>query len=738
MNRTNHPSILAIFFLSFFFVKMASAQDFPRDTTYTIYSNHQKLQKKFPFVTPIAPQQLQYVKGQTEVVYRTLGNRNLHLDIFYPAHKNWRKYPGVLLIHGGGWSSGSKAHQVPMAQQLAARGYVAAAVEYRLSPEAPYPAAVHDLKVAVQWLRAHAADYNLDPDKIAALGCSAGAQLASLLGTTNGLRRFEEKAALSDYPSDVQAVVNIDGIVSFVHSEAGAEGSAASKWLGGSRTDAYATWKDASPLEYVNGHTPPFAFINSAVPRFHAGRDDMVKRLDSLGIYSEVHTIADTPHSFWLVHPWFETTLDFTVQFLDKVFKAPAIAAFPGAEGGGKYVTGGRGGKVITVTNLNDSGPGSLRAAIEAEYPRIIVFAVSGTIALQSTLRILSGDLTIAGQSAPGDGICVRNYNVNIDADNVIIRYMRFRLGNEAGQQTDALSCLRRKDILVDHCSMSWSVDETASLYDTENLTVQWCLISESLDHSVHVKGEHGYGGIWGGNNATFHHNLLAHHTSRNPRFCGSRYHHHPEWEVVDFRNNVIFNWGHNNVYGGEQGNYNIVNNYYKAGPATNKKVRNRIVNPSSPLGKYYVAGNYVDGFPEITANNWSGGVQCENVDSTYSAAPIPMRVALPEQSAREAYEAVLTHAGASLVRDALDARIVGEVRSGAPTYGNGMIDSQEKVGGWPNLQSRPAPPDRDHDGMPDTWEQTHGLRPDQDDAALFTLDKGYTNVEVYLNGLAE
>ncbi len=413
-----------------------------------------------------------------------------------------------------------------------------------------------------------------------------------------------------------------------------------------------------------------------------------------------------------------------------------AQLAFPGAEGCGKYTTGGRGGKVLIVTNLNDSGPGSFREAVEAEGPRTVVFSVAGTIALQSPLRVRNGDLTIAGQTAPCGGICIKNYNVRLYADNIIIRYMRFRLGDEARQQDDALSCIRQKNILVDHCSFSWSTDECLSIYDTENLTVQWCIISESLNKSVHEKGEHGYGGIWGGNHATFHHNLFAHHSSRNPRFCGSRYHHHPEWEVVDFRNNVIFNWGHNSAYGGEQGHYNMVNNYYKAGPATSQKVSNRIVNPLSPYGKFYVAGNYIENYPKISADNWAGGVHCPDKDSARSEQAFPMRVEVPTKPAQAVFDDVLEHAGAVLHRDVLDTRIVREVRSGKPTFGDGIIDTQATVGGWPNLQTGTSPQDLDSDGMPDTWEKARGLDPDRDDSALKTLEAGYTNLEVYLNEL--
>lgn len=726
--------------LGFFTAGITRAQlpELPRDTSYTIHSNYVKLKKKYPFIKPIAPDLPERVLARQNVTYKEIAGRPLRLDIFYPGPESKKKHPGVLLIHGGGWSSGSKAHQVPMAQQLAKNGYVAAAVEYRLSPEAPYPAAVQDLKEALRWLRANAAGFNLDTGKIAVLGCSAGAQLASLLGVTGSMGKFDGPTAFPNCSASVQAVLNIDGIVSFIHPEADAEGTAAAKWLGGTRQTAWENWREASPLEYAGAGTPPFLFINSATPRFHAGRDDMIKILDRSGIYSEVHTLPETPHSFWLAHPWFETTLEYTRRFLDKVFDSPAIPAFPGAEGCGKYTTGGRGGRVLIVSNLNDDGPGSLRAAVSADGPRIVAFSVSGTIELKSILHIRSGDLTIAGQSAPGGGICLRNYSLRIEADNVIVRYLRFRMGDEAAQQDDALSCLRRKNIIIDHCSMSWSTDECASLYDTENLSLQWCILSESLNRSVHQKGEHGYGGIWGGNHASFHHNLLAHHTSRNPRFCGARYHHRPDWEVVDFRNNVIFNWEHNSAYGGEEGHYNMVNNYYKAGPATNKKVRNRIVNPSAPFGKFYVADNYVDGFPGISRDNWAGGVQCSHPDSAFAAKPFPMRVEIPHETAEQAYRAVLDRAGASMFRDAADTRIVAEVRSGKPGFANGIIDSQKTVGGWPDLPAAIPYADSDRDGMPDHWEQSHGLDPNRDDSAMYTLDKAYTNVEMYLNGLTE
>lgn len=432
------------------------------------------------------------------------------------------------------------------------------------------------------------------------------------------------------------------------------------------------------------------------------------------------------------------------------------VLAFPTAEGYGRFTTGGRGGRVFIVDSLEDdkNKPGTFRYAVEQSGPRTIVFEVSGNIELKSTLKITNGDLTIAGQTAPGDGICIKNYPVQIDADNVIIRFLRFRLGDEMQEEADAFWGRRRKNIIIDHCSMSWSVDETASFYDNTFFTMQWCIISESLYNSVHGKGKHGYGGIWGGKGATFHHNLLAHHSSRNPRFCGSRYHGNPEAEGVDFRNNVIYNWGSNSAYGGEGGYYNIVANYYKPGPATKSNVKSRIVNPSAPasdnqypaIGKWYVAGNYMEGNAGVTADNWAGvhpdsGISKQSIHlaSPFPAAPVKT------QTAQEAYELVLANAGAIKPRrDNVDSRIVEEVRNGTATYGGtygaglGIIDTQATVGGWPVLQSGTAPADSDRDGMPDEWELKHGLNPNDpaDRNGDFNGD-GYTNLEKYLNELA-
>ncbi|MEX0987883.1 MAG: T9SS type A sorting domain-containing protein [Bacteroidales bacterium] len=424
--------------------------------------------------------------------------------------------------------------------------------------------------------------------------------------------------------------------------------------------------------------------------------------------------------------------------------------AFPGAEGFGAMTTGGRGGAVIMVTNLNDYGQGSLRSAIQASGPRTIIFRVSGTIELESELRINNGNITIAGQTAPGDGICIRNFPLIIDADNVIIRFIRSRHGDQTGSQNDAMFGREQQNIIIDHCSMSWSVDECGSFYDNKNFSLQYCLLSESLYSSIHDKGNHGYGGIWGGQGASFHHNLLAHHSSRNPRFNGSRYSGEPTLELVDYRNNVIYNWGSNSAYGGEAGNHNIVANYYKYGPATAVSKRDRIVEPYSNengFGTYYIAGNVTEGYPATTDDNWLGvdGITLAEKELIKLENPLEAPALTPHNAA-EAFEHVMSRAGAILPkRDPIDARIICETVTGTAQYGGnyavgqGIIDSQGTVGGWPILESTPPPDDTDKDGMPDDWEDANGLN--KNDPADRNGDDdgdGYTNLEAYLNELVE
>jgi hypothetical protein len=291
---------------------------------------------------------------------------------------------------------------------------------------------------------------------------------------------------------------------------------------------------------------------------------------------------------------------------------------------------------------------------------------------------------------------------------------------------------------------MSWSVDEAASFYDNENFTLQWCLVSESLFAAGHPKGEHGYGGIWGGKGATFHHNLLASHTSRLPRFCGARYHPDTrETEIVDFRNNVIFNWGFNSSYGGELGQHNMVNNYYRPGPATRKDVTSRILEPFDSLGVWYLSGNIMEGSREVTADNWKG-VEGDyaGVPAIRAVCPFPFAPVRTER-ARSAYRAVLKGAGATLPRrDSHDKRIINETKSGHCAYGDsygagtGIIDSQDSVGGWPLLQTYNIQTDSDMDGMPDAWERKKGLNPVDPEDLNSLSDPGYTMLEEYINSL--
>ena len=466
------------------------------------------------------------------------------------------------------------------------------------------------------------------------------------------------------------------------------------------------------------------------------------------------------------------------------VFAQEKTPAFPSAEGFGRYTTGGRCGDVYHVTSLADDGSaGTLRWACSQKGVKTIVFDVSGTIHLKSALDISIGNVTIAGQTAPGDGICVADYPVAIKANNVIVRYMRFRLGNnnvtvDGADGWDGFGGFDHQDWMIDHCSVSWSIDECLSVLGNKNTTVQWCLAAQSLVNAGHSKGAHGYGGNWGGSGASFHHNLLAHHGSRTPRL-GPR----PTTQLderMDMRNNVIYNFGGNGCYGGEGMTVNIVNNYYKPGPGSpsgNKGYRiagigvrnNKYVEtypayaPALHLwGKYYVTGNYNSKYDQVNNDNWTYGIinqidasgcdgtfTAETKDSIKLAEPMDF-VLTTTHTADDAYNKVLDYAGASLHRDSFDALMVSDTRNGVASFtGSGLskgfvnsqndnkpADADDSWSAWPTLASAEAPTDTDGDGMPDEWEIANGLdATDPNDGKTIGAD-GYSNLENYLNSL--
>jgi hypothetical protein len=438
------------------------------------------------------------------------------------------------------------------------------------------------------------------------------------------------------------------------------------------------------------------------------------------------------------------------------------VIAFPGAEGFGKFVTGGRGGQVLKVTNLNDSGEGSLRAAIETRGPRIIVFEVSGNIKLKDVLRIRHPDLTIAGQTAPGDGITVQNFPLVVESSsNIIIRYIRSRLGDLAPKEYDAMSILRSSGVIADHCSVSWGTDESFSIKSSVDVTVQNCIISEGLNLSIHPKGEHGFGSLVSGNRISFYQNLWAHFTLRNPYLSGNG----PE-DIFDLRNNVIYNWGFRPSDGGANAYMNFYNNYYKPGPASYAKgdwtPENFLIgtmsdNDPSTYGKFYLEGNELEG-KTLNKEQWLG-VRLENTSNTekyletlknkdQSGNLVPIEIPKDLYSeiipAKTSFQSILNHAGASLKRDVIDVRIIQETKDGKITFKGsktnllGIIDSQKDVGGWPALKSSPTPTDSDGDGIPDDWESGNGLDPNIPNDKEFNLSPYYTDIEVYVNSLVQ
>ncbi len=481
---------------------------------------------------------------------------------------------------------------------------------------------------------------------------------------------------------------------------------------------------------------------------------------------------------------------------------ARPVPAFPGAEGGGMFASGGRGGRVLVVDKLSDDGSeGTLRWAVGQEGPRIVVFATGGLIELGKDLWIKNPDITIAGQTAPAPGICIKGYTTHVAADNVIIRYMRFRMGGENKAGTEEGDVLTgkydRSRIIIDHCSISWGTDENASFYTNSDFTMQWCIISEALRLAGHSKGAHGFGGIWGGCNASFHHNLLAHNDNRNPRFdpgrkAGKRNRSKMLSNVVDFRNNVIYNWGRNVAYGGEAMKINLVGNYYKAGQASSADGKllglDCETEKGSPIrgvwGKVYLDGNIYDVQDGHTSRTTLDNVKYGLIEpgnerlraldkkerkALVAKEPLPC-TAVTTQDAHSAYEAVLDCAGCSNHRDRIDSRIVDEVRTrsahfhGSDSH-NGIAEDKSgfnwKSKGYPKpgiidspydtqpqlatadwnpwscyKSSGKAPRDSDGDGMPDKWEKDHGLDPHAYNPASKDLDPGYDNIEVYINSI--
>jgi hypothetical protein len=437
--------------------------------------------------------------------------------------------------------------------------------------------------------------------------------------------------------------------------------------------------------------------------------------------------------------------------------------AFPGAEGFGKYATGGRGGKVVAVINLNDDGEGSFRNALEKfpGEPLTIIFNVSGIIELQSKIQIKRSNLTIAGQTAPGDGICLKNQSLILNGasskgnhGNIIIRFIRSRPGGTGKTGLYGFDMENCHNVIVDHCSFSWANEECAAMYDTKNTTVQWCIVSEGLYNAGHMKGNRSYGGVWGGQYASYHHNLLAHLNNRVVRFNGARA--HDTVALIDYRNNVIYNWGNTNAcYGGEVNiaggvsQINIVNNYYKPGPAAPSELKFAHASyqkeNSKGTGQWYLNGNIMEGDNSLTKKNFKGLDLAEAGYPKNAEAEVAFSISvpLPVQSAKDAYEDVLKYAGAMLPkRDKIDERIINEARNktaiGKGIYGKpGLIDLPYLVGGWPEYKSSPAPIDTDEDGMPDEWEKKNGLNANDANDRNKLYSNGYTMLEIYLNELA-
>lgn len=416
------------------------------------------------------------------------------------------------------------------------------------------------------------------------------------------------------------------------------------------------------------------------------------------------------------------------------------LRAFPQAEGFGACTQGGRGGKVYYVTTLDDYLPGtaapvegSLRAAVEAEGPRLVLFRVGGTISLKADLWVRKPFLTIAGQTAPGDGICIKDYMFVLAAHDIVIRHMRFRSGDLARKEQIAVGVFGGNNCILDHCSMSWATDEVMSTFGAYNFTAQWCIIAEGLSHSYHPKGEHSKGSIIDGTGGiTIHHCIYAHNAARNPRV---------NTVVLDFRNNVLYNWGYRAGYTTEAPCFmNYVANYLKPGPSTRETARTKIFEPGDDMARVFLRDNFLVGYPEHTANNvlLIRSPKSSNAEATTDAVVVREPFPSPEvltDLPETAFARVLAEAGAVRPRrDSADSRLVEEIRTGTGR----IVNSPADVGGWPVLAGAPAAPDSDYDGMPDAWEKQHGFDSTQATDGNEDADgDGYTNVEEFLNSTA-
>jgi pectate lyase len=424
------------------------------------------------------------------------------------------------------------------------------------------------------------------------------------------------------------------------------------------------------------------------------------------------------------------------------------LAAFPGAEGFGATTTGGRGGRVIAVTTTADAGPGSLRAALKEKGPRIVVFRVSGVIENEKPLDVEEPFVTIAGQTAPGDGITLAGEELRIQTHDVVVRHLRVRTGDQrkprdGWDNRDVINFGHPErrgethDVVLDHCSLSWAVDETLTIwFGSHDITVQHCLLAEPLFRSRHPEGPHSMGILIGEGaaNVSLHHNLLANSNGRNPQVAGAG--------VVDFRNNVVYNWGeYAALFKGPGNRINFVANYYKKGPDSERawtKTAIKVRENARDL-ELHVAGNVDPVLPSPGADNWPMVVwwngQAMKDQKLRAAGELP-HPPVTTHSAAEAYELVLAGAGATRPRrDPVDRRVVEGVRGGTGR----IIDSTKDAGGWPEMRSAPAPADSDQDGMPDDWEKAHGLDPKSGADGSQDQDRdGWTNVEEYLNELAD